>query len=151
MPTRYAHTNIISAEWRTLAAFYQTVFDCVPVPPERDQSGDWISTATGVPNAHLRGMHLRLPGFGDDGPTLEIFSYDEMIDKPQPPAANRQGFGHLAFAVDDVRETIEQVLAHGGGMLGSVVEREIKGVGPLTFAYVTDPEGNIIEVQKWGA
>jgi len=27
--------------------------------------------------------------------------------------------------------------------------REVPGVGLLTFQYVADPEGNIIEVQNW--
>ena len=73
---KYVHTNIISKDWRKLADFYTTVFECVIVPPERNQSGDWLSKGTGVPNAHLRGAHLRLPGYGENGPTLEIYQYD---------------------------------------------------------------------------
>lgn len=65
------------------------------------------------------------------------------------PAANRAGFGHIAFAVDDVTATIEHVLKYGGKTLGQVVTKEIPGAGEITFAYVTDPEGNIIEIQKW--
>lgn len=33
---KYMHTNLIAEDWRTLADFYQHVFGCVPVPPERD-------------------------------------------------------------------------------------------------------------------
>lgn len=148
MPTRYVHTNIVSAEWRALANFYQNVFDCVPVPPERDLSGQWLADGTGVQDAHLFGVHLRLPGHGDNGPTLEIYSYSEMLEKHEP-AANRLGLGHLAFMVDDVQETVKAVIAYGGSALGSVVQKPVQGVGLLTFAYVSDPEGNIIEIQKW--
>jgi hypothetical protein len=35
----YVHTNLIAHDWRALAEFYQQVFGCVPVPPERDLSG----------------------------------------------------------------------------------------------------------------
>ena len=42
--------------------FYQDVFGCVPVPPERNLSGAALDAATGVSPAHLQGMHLRLPG-----------------------------------------------------------------------------------------
>ena len=73
---RYVHTNLIARDWRALARFYQDVLGCVPVPPERDLSGPDMDAGTGIPGAHLRGMHLRLPGRGDDGPTLEIFTYD---------------------------------------------------------------------------
>ena len=145
---RYAHTNIISKDWQALASFYEAVFACVPVPPARDQDKDWLAKGTGVPNAHLKGMHLRLPGHGDNGPTLEIYSYTSMEDKPSP-LANRLGIGHLAFEVDNVAEVLEQVLAAGGSALGEIIEAEVEGVGMLTMIYATDPEGNILEIQNW--
>lgn len=148
MPVKYAHTNIIAQDWQQLVAFYETVFDCVTVPPIRNQSGDWLSDGTGVENATLEGAHLRLPGYGDAGPTLEIFSYKSMLDK-SPSAANRQGFGHIAFLVDDVQAIRKLVLQHGGSDLGEIVEHDVQGVGRLTFIYMTDPEGNIIEIQNW--
>ena len=55
MTVRYAHTNIVAEDWRKLAAFYQTVFACTPVPPERNQSGEVLARATGVPGAALQG------------------------------------------------------------------------------------------------
>jgi predicted enzyme related to lactoylglutathione lyase len=41
------------------------------------------------------------------------------------------------------------VLAAGGGSLGQIVTLQVPAVGSVTFAYVTDPEGNIIELQHW--
>lgn len=148
LDARYTHTNIIARDWRRLADFYRTVFGCVPVPPERDLAGEWLERGTAVPRAALRGMHLRLPGGGDDGPTLEIFSYGEMLEAPEP-AANRRGFGHIAFRVPDVAAAREVVLSGGGADLGEVVSRIVRGVGRLTFVYMTDPEGNILELQSW--
>lgn len=150
MNARYVHTNLIARDWRRLAAFYQQVFGCVPVPPERDLSGEWLVRATGVPNARLQGIHLRLPGWGEDGPTLEIFQY-ESEGHNQPPAANRPGYGHIAFAVEDVWQAVREVKAAGGGAVGDVVQRTIPGAGQIAFAYLTDPEGNIIEVQHWSS
>ena len=148
MPTRYVHTNIISEDWQALARFYQEVFDCRPVPPKRDLSGDWLTRGTAVPDATFQGMHLRLPGYGDNGPTLETYQYS-VFEPNNEPIANRKGYGHIAFRVDDVRAMREKVLAHGGSDLGQVVETEISGVGRLTFVYLTDPEGNILEIQNW--
>ena len=74
----YGHTNLIARDWRTLAAFYERVFGCVPVPPVRDLEGDALERGTGVPGARLQGVHLRLPGCGDAGPTLEIFTYSTI-------------------------------------------------------------------------
>jgi predicted enzyme related to lactoylglutathione lyase len=90
---------------------------------------------------------LRLPGYGENGPTLEIYQYDGMVEKPAP-AANRLGLGHLAFLVDDVKQKLRQVLEAGGKVLGEVSEHEVEGVGYLSFVYACDPEGNILELQN---
>lgn len=91
---------------------------------------------------------MRLPGFGENGPTLEIFEYLES-EPSLPSAANRKGFGHIAFHVDDVEETARTVIAKGGKTIGELTTREVPGVGVLTFVYMADPEGNIIEIQHW--
>src|SRR6266704_2190239 len=95
---RYAHTNLIAKDWRSLARFYIEVFGGEPAGPERDQRGTWLDQATGLQGAHLQGIHLRLPGHGNRGPTLEIFTYDETLERPHP-VANRAGYGHVAFEV----------------------------------------------------
>lgn len=143
---RYVHTNLIANDWKRLATFYERVLGCVPVLPERDLSGEWLEAATGVPQARIRGIHLRLPGYGDEGPTLEIFQYDRQLDQSRP-AANRPGFAHIAFAVDDVAAARDAVLAAGGGAVEDLVSVEIPGAGQITFVYATDPEGNIVELQ----
>ena len=148
MPTRYVHTNLIARDWRALASFYIRLFDCKPVPPERDLSGDWLDAATHVENAHITGMHLRLPGHGDTGPTLEIFAYDESPDHPDI-AANTPGFVHIAFLVDDVEAMSAAVLEAGGSAVGDIGSRDVPGVGKLCFRYLRDPEGNMIELLNW--
>ncbi|PHR30201.1 MAG: glyoxalase [Desulfotalea sp.] len=148
MAIRYTHTNIVSKDWKQLARFYTEVFDCSPVPPQRNLSGKWLDEGTGVTNASLQGIHLRLPGFGDKGPTLEIYQYED-IEGNYPPKANRKGFGHLAFHVDNVEQIMEKVVSYAGECLGKVSKKEVPGVGLLTFVYVTDPEGNILELQNW--
>ena len=148
MPAKYTHTNLIAKDWRRLAAFYVEVFGCVPVPPERNHSGKWLEKGTGVKDAHITGIHLRLPGYGETGPTLEIFSYDSMPRHPKM-APNTPGFAHLAFAVDDIKDVVAAVLERGGKAVGAYTAREVPGVGLLSFQYVADPEGNILEIQNW--
>lgn len=147
---RYVHTNLIARDYKHLAEFYCAVFGCAPVPPERNLRGGWLDRGTGLKNTHLEGLHLRLPGHGDRGPTLEIFSYQPLDDAPASPA-NRRGYGHLAFHVEDVSGALERVLHHGGSRLGEIVQHEVPGAGHLTFTYCRDPEGNILELQNWQA
>lgn len=145
---RFGHLNLIARDWRRLAAFNQRVFGCEPVPPERDIRGPELSAATGVPNAELRGVHLRLPGGAPDGPMLEIFQYEPSLDR-LPTAANRPGFGHIAFIVPDVPSALSTVLANGGGSVGEVITSRTADGREVTWVYVTDPEGNIVELQRW--
>ncbi len=147
---RFGHVNLVARDWRLLADFYERVFGCVFVPPERDLSGPVLEAGTGVAGATIRGAHLRLPGLGDGGPTLEIFPYGSGPDRP-PTAINRPGFGHIAFAVPDVATAREAVLAEGGGAIGDVVTTGTSDGRQVTWTYLTDPEGNIIELQAWSS
>lgn len=145
---KYKHTNIVAQDWRKLAEFYQRVLGCTPVPPERAGTGEWVARSTGVPGAEVRGVHLRLPGYGESGPTLEIFQYNKVETGPEP-AINRPGLAHLAFEVDNVETARDEVIEAGGRPLGELVTVEIPRAGIITFVYLTDPEGNIIELQRW--
>ena len=115
---------------------------------KEELAGGWLADATGVPDARLEGIHLRLPGFGDGGPTLEIFTYTQLAAR-LPAAANRPGFTHIAFAVEDVQACRDAVLAAGGREVGQVVCVQIPGAGEISVVYMADPEGNLIELQRW--
>ncbi len=148
MQARYVHTNLIAEDWRRLARFYTEVFGCTLVPPERDYRGELMDAGTGLKDVHLTGAHLRLPGYGEDGPTIEIFHYDQLEPRPET-AVNRPGFGHIAFQVDDVEAARQIVEAHGGSAVGQIVT-VVTSIGTkVTWCYMTDPEGNVVELQSW--
>jgi catechol 2,3-dioxygenase-like lactoylglutathione lyase family enzyme len=147
---RFGHVNVTSPDWRRLAAFYAAVFGCELVPPERDARSQDLDAATGLHDAHLTGAHLRLPGHGPDGPTIEIFSYDELEAYPGPQVA-RAGWGHIAFQVLDVAAAVEAVLEAGGGRVGDIITTQTADGRRVTWCYATDPDGNIVELQAWSA
>jgi len=144
---KYAHTNIITDDWKMLSDFYIAVFGCRPIPPERDLAGDWLDKATNIKEAHLKGIHLALPGYDGNLPTLEIFQYD--VNEPSEQVPNRKGFGHVAFWTDNVAGLLAALIKQGGSQLGEIVHTQIPGAGHLTFVYARDPDGNIIEIQDW--
>jgi hypothetical protein len=75
-------------------------------------SGKWLDEATGLSDAKLEGVHLYLPGHGDNPPTLEIFTYKEMHYKPQI-MANYTGITHIAFEVENVNIILKKALEYG--------------------------------------
>ncbi len=124
------------------------MFGCAPLPPERDYAGPALEAGTGVPGAALRGMHLRLPGHDSDGPTLEIYNYSVLAERPAT-AVNRPGFGHIAFEVEGVAAARAAVIAAGGRAVGEVVTLTTAAGTKVTWCYVTDPEDNVVELQSW--
>jgi predicted enzyme related to lactoylglutathione lyase len=144
---KYVHTNLIAKDWRKLAGFYIKVFGCSIVPPERDFKGDKIERGTGIKGVHLQGAHLKLPGYKKDAPTLEIFNYKPLAKRSQT-AVNRPGYGHIAFRVEDVSKARKEILANGGKIIGEIVTVKIASGAKIKWCYVTDPEGNIIELQS---
>jgi len=145
---KFAHTNIISTNWKELADFYVKTFDCKIVPPIRKQSGGWLEKGTGSENAKLEGAHLLLPGYGENEPTLEIYQY-ENIEKQDFVSPNKRGFGHIAFEVESVEIVLETLKRNGGKAFGEIAKRLVANVGEITFIYARDPEGNLIELQSW--
>ena len=141
---RYKHTNLIANNWRRLSGFYQRALGLQSIGQTRDISENWLERMTGIPGAHIRGEHLKLPGVEQ---TLEIFGYDEVL--PGVQALNRAGFSHIAFEVDDVEQALHRVLAEGGGQAGEVVKASYPGGVTATFVYAADPEGNLIELQNF--
>jgi len=145
---RYVHTNIIAKDHKKLIDFYKKVFQCRSIGETRDLRGEWLDKMTGIPNAHIVGEHLCLPGYDETHPTLEIFSYDNIVSG-DISQINQQGLAHLAFEVDDVEKTLDKLLQEGGSQIGEVVRTEYEDGKKAVFVYAADCEGNIIELQSW--
>lgn len=148
MKAKFVHTNLVARDWKKLAEFYINVFGCELVPPERNYSGEELEKGAAVNESDLQGVHLRLPGYDSNGPTLEIYSYSILENKLEA-AANRLGFGHIAFEVEDVESAYKEVISNGGSALGEIVRLTTKDNRIVTWVYVKDPEDNIIELQSW--
>jgi catechol 2,3-dioxygenase-like lactoylglutathione lyase family enzyme len=147
MSTKFYHAGIVAHEPERLARFYCEVFDCVPTGAKHDFSARPLGRGMGLEGAHIKGLNLLLPGHGEQGPVLEIFRLDEVTAAKHPVDA--AGIMHLAFSVDDVASTLERLQEAGGQALGEIVVLDVPGEGSATMVYARDPEGNIVEIQRW--
>jgi len=148
MSTKYVHTNIVTSDWKKLARFYEKVFGCKPVSSERNLEGKWIDDATGISGVQIKGIHLTLPGYEENGPTLEIFEYNQ-VEKSSKNRINQPGFAHIAFTVENVQDMLVSVIKEGGYKIGEIVTKEIENAGTIEFVYASDPDGNVLELQHW--
>ena len=110
---RFAHTNLVALDWRSLSTFYQEVFECVPTGVERDYIGETMDRVTGMSGVRVSKQHLRLPGHEDAGPTLEIFQYEALGGTSPNLTLQESGFAHLAFEVDDLHAKQEEIIKRG--------------------------------------
>ncbi len=79
---------------------------------------------------------------------LESFAYASSPER-QTAGPNGLGIGHIAFEVESVSDALDQVLAAGGTAVGEVVTSTTSAGTQVTWCYVRDPEGNIVELQSW--
>jgi len=145
---RYVHTNIIAKNASMLIDFYKSIFHCQSINETRDLRREWLDRLTGLKEVHITGEHLLLPGYDNEHPTLEIFSYD-ALKETIPTEINRPGIAHIAFEVDDVEATLKEIISAGGSTVGDLVTAVYPDGMEAVFVYAQDPEGNIIELQSW--
>ncbi|GHD99090.1 hypothetical protein U879_05190 [Defluviimonas sp. 20V17] len=127
-----------------LARFYAGVFGCKERRPPRRLLGTAVARGNGLPRVGLLSVWLTLPGV--EAPFLEIHQYDRAVDRP-PPAVNAPGYGHISFAVDDIRETRAAILGAGGRAQGEITDLGVAGA-PVLVVYMRDPEGNLVEIEE---
>ena len=95
-----------------------------------------------IPATAVRGAVLVNPG----GARVELFHRDDsdpitIVDPIE--ATQRQGWFQLAFAVHDVRSVYEQVVAAGAA---PVKPPFVAPDGATIVAFVSDPDGNLLEL-----
>lgn len=143
---KYSHTNIISKDYKKLANFYVENLNCKFIN-DINFDGDWIDKMTMLKNVKIKGCQLSLPGY-DEGPTLEIFQYQDgdlnnIANKP-----NTQGYGHIAFLVNEIENVLNKIINNGGKQVGDLIIKDF-GNKILKAVYLHDPENNIIELLNW--
>lgn len=142
---RLLHISLTARDADKLSEFYREVFGCVDRRPPKRLSGEAVSRGNGLANSSIYAVWLNFPN--NAGPFLEIMEYAETIGR-DAPAVNEPGYGHLAFAVQDLSKTIENVLLLGGSLQGRVTNFGTKKQ-PHLIVYVRDSEGNILELEQF--
>ena len=139
---RFDQVKILTRDLEPLLRFYQEALGCeLVVPPLVTENA--VSRGVGVPDATVTLSTMRLPGRGDRGPVLELYSVEGEVPDDWD---FRPGNGQLAFQVDDLEAAIGKVLAAGGSQLGEVVEWQGPSGATARFVYLRDPEGNIVDL-----
>ena len=122
-------------------AFYADLFG-MEVASDREVVRDYVEQITGVPEAHLRLVHLS--GYGQ---RLELLMYlapvGEQRARPLPDA----GSAHVCFLTDDLDAELVRLEAAGVTMRSTSAVETTSGPNKGgRGVYLDDPDGNIVEV-----
>ena len=119
--------------------------------PDLDRALAWYCAALGLrPGYRFEVPPLALRGgfaLGDDDAGVELIELAGSVPgvpKSDPPSANAvHGFNHVCFRVADLEAAYARLLEHGAGAVWGPRVAPEPGV---RMAYVTDPDGNLIEL-----
>jgi catechol 2,3-dioxygenase-like lactoylglutathione lyase family enzyme len=117
------------------------------VEGEAAVEGDPVDRINGLEGVQADIVMLRTPD--GNGSKLELAKYRSPAYEPNdgPVPANAPGIRHVLFAVDDIEESLVQLRAHGGELVGELVNYE----NVYWLCYVRGPAGIIVELaQKIG-
>ena len=140
MPTSVNHhIGLRVADIDRSVRFYEEAFGArLRVQPMAYGPPDAGEIMEGPADLTFRVCHL---GF-DEG-VIELFELNEPFRHTEKIPATRGGIIHFAIEVDDVEATLERVERAGGNRLW----KDIRAISDThRVIYVTDPDGNIIEI-----
>src|SRR5207253_7702436 len=109
---RFDHVGITVADLDTVTAFFVRLG--LEVERRAFVEGEFVDTVTGIPGSRNHIVMLRPP---EGGPGLELSSYvHPEHDSASPTMANELGLRNVAFQVDDLQATVDQLAAEGYGL-----------------------------------
>jgi catechol 2,3-dioxygenase-like lactoylglutathione lyase family enzyme len=105
--------------------------------------GEFIDAVIGIPNSRTEIVMLRPP---DGGTRLELSNFIRPAPKPGTPdaMANELGLRNIAFEVDDLQATVDELATNGFGLVGDIGQYE----NSWRMAYVRGPEGILVSLAE---
>jgi catechol 2,3-dioxygenase-like lactoylglutathione lyase family enzyme len=139
------HIGIVVDDLPAAKAFFTALG--LEVEGETSVEGDHVDRINGLAGVQADVVILRSPD--GNGSKLELAKYRSPAyqGNDQPFPANAPGIRHVLFAVEDIQESLAQLRAHGGELVGELVNYE----DIYWLCYVRGPAGVIVELaQKIG-
>jgi catechol 2,3-dioxygenase-like lactoylglutathione lyase family enzyme len=138
---RMDHVGIVVDDLAAAKAFFVELG--LELQGEWSAEGDWVDRVVGLEGVRAENAMLKTP---DDHGRLELikFQVPPHPDGDEHAPANTPGLRHLTFEVDDVDAAVAGVRAHGGDLVGEVVNYE----DIYRLCYVRGPEGIIVELAE---
>jgi catechol 2,3-dioxygenase-like lactoylglutathione lyase family enzyme len=133
------HTGLVVRDLARSLTFYEALG--LKLWRREEETGSFMDVVVGIPGVRIEWAKLKCP----DGSVVELLQYHSHPDV-QPlivAPSNRLGCSHIAYTVDDIGKTCEEIVRLGG----SVVNPPALAPNRLVkVAYCHDPDGILMEV-----
>jgi catechol 2,3-dioxygenase-like lactoylglutathione lyase family enzyme len=138
---RLEHIGIVVDDLAAATAFFVALG--LEVEGEASVEGDLVDRINGLEGVRADIVILRTP---DGNAKVELATYRSPSyageEGPAPP--NASGIRHILFVVDDVEASLAGLRAHGGELVGELVNYE----NSYSLCYVRGPAGIIVELAE---
>jgi catechol 2,3-dioxygenase-like lactoylglutathione lyase family enzyme len=137
------HINVVVSNLDEAKSFFiQLGFT---VGDESELSGEWISSIVALPNVRARYATLNLPGTETN---LELIEYASPPSERDPNIgkANQMGFRHIAFEVENIDETVQDLKDKGIKFISSIHAYPKTG---KRLVYFWGPDGILLELAQY--
>jgi catechol 2,3-dioxygenase-like lactoylglutathione lyase family enzyme len=138
---RLEHIGIVVEDLAAATAFFAALG--LELEGEASVEGEPVDRINGLKGVRADIMILRTP---DGNAKVELAKYRspayEGDDGPAP--ANAPGIRHILFVVDDIKTSLAALQAHGGELVGELVNYE----NSYWLCYVRGPAGTIVELAE---
>ena len=141
---RLEHIGVVVDDLAAATAFFVALG--LEVEGEASVEGRLVDRINGLDGVRADIVFLRTP---DGGSKLELAKYHSPAHEANdvPVAPNAPGIRHILFRVDDIEASLASLRAHGGELVGELVNYE----NSYWLCYVRGPAGIIVELaQKIG-
>jgi catechol 2,3-dioxygenase-like lactoylglutathione lyase family enzyme len=140
---RLEHVGVVVDDLAAATAFFVALG--LEVEGEASVGGGLVDRINGLEGVQADVVMLRVGG-PDSSSKLELAKYRspayEGNDGPAPP--NAPGIRHILFVVDDIQASLAGLRAHGGELVGELVNYE----DIYWLCYVRGPAGIIVELAE---
>lgn len=143
MITGLDHINIVVSNLEQAKDFFRMLGFT-----EGDSSalqGEWISAVVGLPEVEAIYQAMHFPG---SPVQVELIEYRNPPSSaaPGPEQANRIGYRHLAFSVDDLEKTMEELAGRHVRFLSQMQVYARRG---KKLVYFYGPDGILLELSEY--
>jgi catechol 2,3-dioxygenase-like lactoylglutathione lyase family enzyme len=140
---RLEHIGIVVDDLPAATTFFTALG--LEVDGETSVEGGLVDRINGLQDVRADVVMLRT---SDGGTQLELAKYRspayEGDDGPAPAPPNTPGIRHILFVVDDIEAALAGLRAHGGELVGELVNYE----DIYMLCYVRGPAGIIVELAE---